>query len=134
MARRAHPKTSPSIGIWLLGLLLVLGIAGAFFLQKDSNPYRTIEPLKPADYLENANSLRGNVYRLEGVISASLGWSQEKGRLFSIKVSQGDKDCPLPILVPSTYQEVNLQKGQRYRIKVRVNDRGLLQVEEMTKA
>ena len=134
MARRAHQQTSPSLGIWLIGFLLVLGILGAFFLQNDTTPYRPLAPPLPADYLENANSLRGNVYRLEGVISSSLGWSQEKGRLFSLKVSQGDKDCPLPILVPSTYQELNLQKGQRYRVKVRVNDQGLLKVEEMTKA
>lgn len=133
MSRRAHRKTAPSTGLWLFGGLLVLGALGAFFLQKDSNPYRTIEPLKPADYLENANSLRGNTYRLEGIIAASLGWSQEKGRLFSIKVSQGEKDFPLPILVPASYREINLQKGQRYRLKVRVNDVGLLEIEEMSK-
>jgi len=118
----------------LLGAFLVLGGLGAFFLQKDTNPYRTVEPLKPSDYLENANSLRGNVYRLEGMISGSLGWSQEKGRLFSLRVSQGDKDFPLPILVPSAFREINLQKGQRYRLKARVNEDGLLQIEDMTKA
>ena len=134
MARRAHQQTSPSLGIWLIGFLLVLGILGAFFLQKDNNPYRTIEPLNPADYLENANSLRGNVYRLEGVISSSLGWSQEKGRLFSLRISHGDKDYPLPILVPPAYRDLNLQKGQRYRLKVRVNDLGLLEAIDMVKA
>lgn len=133
MSRRAHRKTQPSPGIWLFGLILVLGGFGAFVFQKDSNPYRTIEPLKPADYLENANSLRGNTYRLEGVIASSLGWSQEKGRLFSLRVSHGEKDSPLPVLVPPAYREINLQKGQRYRLKVRVNDSGLLEVEEMSK-
>ena len=134
MSRRAHRKTPPSTGLWLFGALLILGAVGALVFQRDSDPYRTIEPMKPADYLENANSLRGNTYRLEGVIMSSLGWSQEKGRLFSLRISQGDKDSLLPILVPPAYREINLQKGQRYRLKVRVNDLGLLEVEEMTKA
>jgi len=133
MSRRAHRKTSPSTGLWLFAGVILLGALGALFLQKDNNPYRTIEPLKPVDYLENANSLRGNTYRLEGVIAASLGWSQEKGRLLSFRVSQGDKDSPLPILVPPKYREINLQKGQRYRLKVHVNDVGFLEVEEMSK-
>ena len=122
------------MGIWLLVTFLVFGVVGTLFFQKDTDPYRTVEPLKPADYLENSNSLRGNTYRLEGVIASSLGWSQEKGRLFSLRVTQGDKDSPLPILVPASYREINLQKGQRYRLKVHVNESGLLEVEEMTKS
>ena len=134
MSRRAHQKTPPALSFWIFGAVLVLGAIGAFLIQKDSEPYRTVEPLKPADYFENANSLRGNTYRLEGVIANSLGWSQEKGRLFSLRIAHGDKESPLPILVPPAYREINLQKGQRYRLKVRVNDAGLLEVEELTKA
>jgi hypothetical protein len=36
--------------------------------------------------------------------------------------------------VPAGYQILNLQKGQKYQVKVMVNDQGLLQVEEITKA
>ena len=115
-------------------VLIVLAGLGAFFFQRDDNPYRTVEALKPADYMENANSLRGNAYQLEGVISSSLGSSPEKGRLFSLKISHADKEWPLPILVPRDYRELNLQKGQRYRLKVKVNDDGLLEVEEMSKS
>ena len=134
MARRAHQQASPSL--WLvtaIGLIVLTG-AGAFFLQKDDNPYRTVEVLEPADYLENANSLRGNTYQVEGVISSSLGSSPEKGRLFGLKISHADREWPLPILVPRDYRELNLQKGQRYRLKVKVNDDGLLEVEEMSKS
>jgi len=134
MARRAHQKTSPFLWLVAAMVLIVLAGAGAFILQKDGNPYRTVEVLKPSDYLENANSLRGNTYQVEGVISSSLGSSPEKGRLFGLKINQADKDWPLPILVPRDYRELNLQKGQRYRLKVEVNDDGLLEVEEMSKS
>lgn len=134
MARRAHQQTSPSL--WLVAgiVLIVLAGAGAFFLHKDDNPYRTVEVLKPVEYLENANSLRGNTYQVEGVISSSLGSSPEKGRLFGLRVSYANKEWPLPILVPRDYRELNLQKGQRYRLKVKVNDSGLLEVEQMSKS
>ena len=63
MARRAHP-TTPSKHLFFLvfGFLALAGV-GAYFFQKDANPYRTVEKLSPSDYYENANSLRGNVYQ-----------------------------------------------------------------------
>ena len=134
MARRAHRTSSPALWLVAGAVFLVISAAGAFFLQKGSDPYRTVELLKPQDYLENANSLRGNVYQMEGVIASSLGSSPEKGRLFSLKITYGDREWPLPILVPSGYRDLNLQKGQRYRLKVKVNDSGFLEIEEMTKS
>jgi hypothetical protein len=134
MARRAQPKTQSGLWFTLLTLFGALGIAGAYFFQKDANPYRTLERLKAEDYLENANSLRGNTYQVEGVILNSLGSSPEKGRLFGLRLGSGGRELPVPILVPPGYRDVNLQKGQKFRIKVRVNDEGLLLVEEMTKA
>lgn len=134
MTRRAHRQASPSLWLVLAVGVVILGGAGTFILQKEGNPYRTVEKLKPVDYLENANSLRGNTYQLEGVILNSLGSSQEKGRLFSLRASYGEKDWPFPILVPPGFRDLNLQKGQRYRLKIRVNDLGLLEVEEMTKS
>lgn len=134
MARRAHRQTSPSVWLILLSIFFVLGASGAFFLQRNTNPFRTVEKLRPSDYFENSNSLKGNVYQIEGLISASLGSSPDKGRLFSLRTSYGERDWPLPILVPPGFRELNLQKGQRYRLKVRVNDSGLLEIEEMTKS
>ena len=134
MARRAHHTSSPALWLVAGAVFLLLGTMGAFFLQKGSDPYRTVEILKPQDYLENANSLRGNVYQLEGVITSSLGSSPEKGRLFSLKITQGEQGWPLPVLVPPGYRDMNLQKGQRYRLKVKVNQGGLLEIEEMSKS
>ena len=134
MARRAHNKIS-GFRLWIVGIvLLILGTTSALFFQFYSTPFRTIPLLKPADYFENSNSLQGNTYRLEGVIINSLGHSPGKGRLYSIQVTHDNSNLPVPILVPAGYQILNLQKGQKYQVKIMVNDQGLLQVEEITKA
>lgn len=134
MARRAHQQNTSSLWLILVLGLALLGGVGGWIFQKGDDPYRTVEKLKPTDYLENANSLRGNTYQMEGVIASSLGSSQEKGRLFSLRALYGEKEWPLPVLVPSGFRDLNLQKGQKYRLKVRVNDLGLLEVQEMAKS
>lgn len=102
--------------------------------SKGSNPYRTTELLKPSDYFENANSLRGNVYQVEGVILNALAQNPEKGRLFSISVTSESKKWPMPILFPAKLRQINLQKNQSYRAKVKVDDAGILVAEEIQKS
>jgi hypothetical protein len=134
MSRRAHQKVSGS-RIWLIAVVFLLVATGSvFFFQSREGPFRTVSVLPPGDYFENANSLRGNIYQMEGVITSSLGSSPAKGRLFGLRVESGEGDLPLPILIPPDYREMNLQKGQRYRVKVRVGDDGILLVEDLAKA
>ena len=135
MARRAHPTTPSKLILSLVIGFLALAGVGAYFFQKDANPFRTVEKLNPSDYYENANSLRGNIYQIEGTILNSLAWNPEKGRLFSIRITTGDsKNWPLPILIPSSLRQINIQKNQTYRAKVRINDSGILLVEEVQKS
>ena len=134
MSRRAHQKTPSSLLFGLVAVFLVIAAGGALFLQKGSNPYRTVEPLQPSDYFENANSLRGNVYQIEGVILNALAQNPGKGRLFSISVTTDSRKWPMPIFIPAQLRQINLQKNQSYRAKVRVNDSGILVAEEIQKS
>jgi hypothetical protein len=134
MSRRAHQKTPQNLFFGLVAGFLLFAVAGAYFLHTGANPYRTTEALKPSDYFENANSLRGNVYQVEGVILNALSQNPEKGRLFSISVTSEAKKWPMPILIPAKLRQINLQKGQSYRAKVRVDDAGILVAEEIQKS
>ncbi|NBR70538.1 MAG: hypothetical protein EBQ51_07745 [Verrucomicrobia bacterium] len=134
MSRRAHQKTPQNLFFGLIAGFFLLAAIGAYVLQKGSNPYRTTEPLKPADYFENANSLRGNVYQVEGVILNALAQNPEKGRLFSISVTSESKKWPMPILIPAKLRQINLQKNQSYRAKCKVDDTGILVAEEIQKS
>jgi hypothetical protein len=51
------------------------------------------------------------------------------GRLYSVEVDGN----PLPVLIPAELREINIRKGQRYRFRVEVGDKGIikaLQVQE----
>ncbi len=130
MARRASSSAHPA---WMLlaALLVIAAIAGGYFLfGKASDPYRTLSPLPVADYLQNSNSLRGNVYKIDGTVSQSLQWSPTGGRLFSIEVGND----VLPVLVPPDFNSVNIERGQRFNFKIEVGDRGVLKALDVKKS
>jgi len=133
MSRRAHHQVSSAkIGLVLIAIA-GLGIAGYWSYRLLGGAYRTTEILNPSNYYENANSLRGNTYLVEGKVGNSLGWKPEKGRLFSLVIRSDNQDWILPIFVPHDLQTLNIQKNQKYIVKAKVNDQGILTVLEMAK-
>lgn len=132
MARRSR-KSSNSTWVLLTGILIAIGFVGAIFLFQGSNePNRTTAELDVRSYLDNANSLRGNVYRIQGEVVNSLAWSPTAGRL--IAITPPDKTDVLPVLVPTTLNHINIQKGQRFDFLLEVDEKGLLKTKTLTKA
>lgn len=132
MARRSRKSLNPT-WVALICILIVVGFAGAFLLFRGANePYRTTEELDPRSYLDNSNSLRGNVYRVQGEVINSLAWSPTEGRLIAVAAKQGGD--VLPIIVPPDFNHINIQKGQRFDFMLEVDDKGLLKAKNLTKA
>ena len=130
MARRASSSAHP---VWMLiaAGLLIAALAGGYFLfGKANDPYRTLSTLPVQDYLQNSNSLRGNVYKIEATVSQALHWSATAGRLFSVEVN-GEV---LPVLVPPQFNSVNIERGQRFYFKIEVGDRGILTAQDIKKS
>ena len=137
MVRKARSKIS--VGTLILVIVLVAaGMGGgAYFFNQTSDPYRTIAPLDLPAYLDNANSLRGNAYKIEGTVENSLAWSPTKGRLISVVVGDKDKDKDngvVAVFVPAKFNFLNLQKGQKYQFKVEIGKDGVIEVTDMRKA
>jgi hypothetical protein len=130
MARRASSSAHPGWILLAVGLVIAALAGGYFLFGRTSDPYRTLTPLPIADYLQNSNSLRGNVYKLDAVIGQSLAWSPSVGRLFSVEVN-GDV---LPVLVPPQFNSVNIERGQRFYFKVEVGDHGILHAQDVKKS
>jgi hypothetical protein len=115
----------------IAAVLLIAGLAVGFFaFGKINDPYRTMSPLPVQDYLQNSNSLRGNAYKIEGTITQSLEYSPTGGRLFSVD-DGGDE---LPVLVPPKFNNINIERGQKFFFKVEVSDKGILQAQDVKKA
>ena len=131
MPRRA----SSSVSRWWIpgvALLVLAAMAGGWMLYRTvSDPYRTLTPLDVSAYLNNANSLRGNVYKLEVVVDTQLAWAPSRGRLYSVETSEHSE--VLPVMIPAAFNAVNLQKGQRYFLRLEVAEKGILRVQDIRK-
>ena len=128
MGRRASASIHPA---WfaVAAVVVVATIAGGWALKGTvSDPFRTLAPFPTADYLQNSNSLRGNIYKLDAVVGEQLHYSKN-ARLISVEVN-GE---PLSIVVPPELRDMNVQKGQRLLFKVEVGDKGVLKAIEIKK-
>ncbi len=131
MARRASSSVHPW---WVAGavLLVVAAIVGGWALYKNiSDPYRTLTPLDVAVYLESADSLRGNVYKLDATVASQLAWAPQADRLYSVDVK--GRDDILALLIPAAFNSMNIQKGQHYFFKIEVGEKGILRVRDIRK-
>jgi len=127
MARRKKSSFSP---LWLflaIGLILVAFVGSRFFLSSGSDPDRKIAVLDVPSYMENANSLRGNIYKAEGEVSNSLAWSPTAGRLIAVDV---EKET-IPVLVTPEFNAINIQKGQKFRFVLEVDPKGILKTKKL---
>jgi hypothetical protein len=114
MPRRASSSVHPA---WLiLCVILLIGaiVGGVLLFGVLRDPYRTLTPLDVGAYLENSNSLRGNTYKLDATIDSKLVWSPTAGSLYSVNVTDKDSEQPLPLLVPASFNALNVQKGQHF--------------------
>jgi len=128
MGRRASASINPA---WfaVAALVVVAAIAGGWALKGTvTDPFRTLAPFPTADYLQNSNSLRGNVYKLDAIVGDQLHYAKN-ARLISAEVN-GE---PLSILIPPELRDMNVQKGQRLLFKVEVGEKGVLKAIEIKK-
>lgn len=130
MARRASSSFNPLLLVGAL-VLVVAALGGGWFLFSARDPYRTLTPLDVPAYLDNANSLRGNVYKISATVQTQLAWSASAGRLYSMETENGGQ--LLPVLIPAEFNSMNIQKGQRYYLQIKVEDKGILKAQGIRK-
>jgi len=132
MARRASSSTSPAWFVVTLILTIGFAIGGYWIYSYLNNPLRTIPPLPVQAYLDNSSSLRGNRYQVEGVVANQLGWSAERGRLYSMEIN--DASEVIAVFIPAEFNATNIQKGQRLVFEVEVAEKGILSAKSFHKA
>ena len=122
------------IGFLVIAILLFRLIAGDMIgmgegERKGGNTSATA--LNLATYRDNGNSLRGNVYRVEGKVEETLRWTAERGRLISFEAEDGGMTIPVPVLVPEDLSSINIERGSNLAMVVRVDRDGTLVAESI---
>jgi hypothetical protein len=130
MARRAQSSLKPLHLLLAAGSVIALLVLGYVMLGKGGDAMAGLVALDVQEYLEGASALSGNTYKLEGTVDGRLDAGRSRQRLFSVQV--GEVMSFVPVLVPAE-REINIQRGQRYVFKVRVQENGLLEVQELRK-
>ncbi len=134
MPRKAN-RSVPLSWMLALAILVILAGGGIYFLRSFlSDPYRGIPEMPLAQYVENSLSFQGNTYKMTGKVENQLGWSEKVGKLISFESDVDGKSFHVGILLPSELNDVNVQKGQSFEIKVKVVDKGFLQAVQIRKA
>ncbi|MDZ4402990.1 hypothetical protein [Prosthecobacter sp.] len=135
MPRRAQSGVRPAHWLGLIVILAVIGGGGYALMNRTTDPMTGITELNSNEFMENATALSGNEYKVEGIVDDRLdNWRSADGRLFSVQVSDGTGNTFVPVWVPPDYKGSNIQRGQRYVLKVRVLETGVLEVLELIKS
>jgi hypothetical protein len=125
--------TAAVLGFVVIAALLFKLIAGGIFGGGgQSAAKRTTGKaalLSLETYRSNGNSLRGNVYRVEGKVEETLRWTAERGRLISFEATDANGAMPVPILVPEDFSNINIERGAEMALLVRVDRDGTLVAE-----
>lgn len=125
--------TAAILGFVVIAALLFKLIAGGLFgggdkpSAKRSTGNATLLSLET--YRSNGNSLRGNVYRVEGKVEETLRWTADRGRLISFEANDATGTMPVPILVPEDFSNINIERGSEMALVVRVDRDGTLVAE-----
>lgn len=122
------------LGFIVVAALLFRLIAGDMFGGGEGgarNANTNASALNLVTYRDNGNSLRGNVYRVEGRVEETLRWTPDRGRLISFEAQDATLSIPVPVLVPEDFSNINIERGSELDLVVRVDRDGTLVAESI---
>lgn len=120
---------SPLLWMGVVAVLAVLSLIGVVSLRGAGGGKYSSLPV--ADFATEPKNFSGNRYEYEGRIDRQLGFDEGVGRVILTK-SVTD-EAPVPLFVASTHDRFSPNPGQVYRFYLRVDGKGILNVEEYEK-
>jgi len=115
----------PGILIGIAAAVVVAVVAGKSLFHPKKTGFGDVGTLNIEDFLENGNSLRGNEYSVEGKIDEKLRWTPDRGQIISLRVSSKGGDELLGIEIPPNFNNLNVEREQRYSMRVKVRQGGI---------
>ena len=125
MARRASSSLHPGSLIGIAAAVVVAIVACQSLFKHKKPSFGDVGTLNVDDFLENGNSLRGNEYSIEGKIDEKLRWTPSRGQIISLRVSTKGGDELIGIEIPPNFNNLNVEREQRYAMRVKVRQGGI---------
>lgn len=125
MPRRASSGINPGILVGVGVFVVIALVAGRLLIGDKSGGFSDVPRLRVDEFLENGNSMRGNEYFLEGKIDEKLRWTPERGQVVSVMVDDDGGSEMIGVEIPPQFNHLNIEREQRYAIKVRIRQGGI---------
>jgi hypothetical protein len=124
MARRASSGIKPGLLIGIAALVAVAFFGGKAFLGKRKDAYPNMASISMSDVMDGV-SLRDNEYVVEGTVDEKFFHGDSSNQVVSLKVNSPSGDQFLGVEIPANLTTFNIERAQRYRIKVRIREAGI---------
>lgn len=125
MPRRASSRVHPGLIVGVIAAVAAAVFAGRTILGNSKKPFSNVAPLAMEEVLQNANSLRGNEYLIQGQIDEKLQWTTDRGQLVSVRVESPSGDEFIGIEIPPKFDRLNIGVKQSYAFRVKFRDGGI---------
>ena len=124
MARRASSGIKPGLLIGIAALVAAAFFGGKAFLGKRKDAYPNMASISMSDVMDGV-SLRDNEYVVEGTVDEKFFHGDSPNQVVSLKVNSPSGDRFLGVEIPANLTTFNIERAQRYRIKVRIHEAGI---------
>lgn len=124
MARRASSGIKPGLLIGIAVLVAAAFFGGKAFLGKRQDSASNMTTISMSDVMDGV-SLRDNEYVVEGTVDEKFYHGDNPNQVVSLKVTDRTGDQFLGVEIPANLTKVNIERAQRYRIKVRIREAGI---------
>lgn len=131
MARRARKGVEPVQIIIIVAIVLAVGGLVFFMANRSSDKFADLTPLPVGEYMDNANSLSGNVYKMTGIVTKKERYTEKNGQMIIVEVEDGGAVFDLPVYVPVELYGTNIDRGDSITSKVEVRSLGMIALQEL---
>ena len=94
-------------------------------MSKKSETFSGVNPLVIQDLYDNGNSLRNNEYLIEGKIDERFFRDSNTSSIVSVRVKSASGEEIVPVKIPSSFNNLNIEREQRYAFKVKFEQGGI---------